>query len=262
MATRSRRKYVVSVSSGLGSAYAWYVTAKEHPGKTIGVFADVNGEHPDNYRFLKEITQEIGAPLVTLDNNDQTIWDVFKSNRFLGNTRVDLCSRILKREPILRYLNEHHDPTWTTVVLGIDWTEEHRFIRAKARWAESGWTAAAPLCDRAHDKSDAEKWLKEIGIRRPALYDLGFPHANCGGGCVKAGIKHFSHMLKVLPESYRDWENREQEMREYLGSDVSILRDRRGGSVRPLTLRELRLRHDEIPMDDEDWGACGCFTGV
>lgn len=47
-------KHVVSVSSGLGSAYLWSLVLGEHP-DAVAVFADVNGEDPDNYRFLREV---------------------------------------------------------------------------------------------------------------------------------------------------------------------------------------------------------------
>lgn len=255
-------KYVVSVSSGLGSAYAWHLTEQAHPGQTMGLFADVNGEHPDNYRFLEEITAAIGAPLVTLDNNGQTIWDVFHRKRFLANSRIDVCSRVLKREPILAWLKANCDPADTVMVLGIDWTEEHRFIRAQARWALDGWTAEAPMCDLSLDSGDAQAWLDSLGIKRCVLYDLGFSHSNCGGGCVKAGIKQFTHMLNVLPEGYAEWERNEEEMRQFLGQNISILKDRRGGTTKPMTLKTLRERQkiDATEFADEEWGACGCFT--
>lgn len=255
-------KRVVSVSSGLGSAYAWALTASVDPDNTIGVFADVNGEDEDNYRFLREIHDLIGGELVTLDNDGKTIWDVFRDKRFLGNSRVDLCSRILKREVILHWLTENCDPLNTVVILGIDWTEAHRFKRAKARWAADGWEIVAPLCALSYDKGHAEAWLERAEIRRPRLYDMGFGHANCGGGCVKAGIGQFKHLLRVMPDRYAEWETHEQELRDLLG-DVSILRDRVGGTSSVLTLGVLRERLAAQPalFADAEWGACGCFTG-
>lgn len=255
-------RHVVSVSSGLGSAYAWWCTSVARPDSTIGVFADVNGEDEDNYRFLDEVHAEIGGDLVRLDNGGATIWDVFRENRFLGNTRVDLCSRVLKREAILRWLTENCDPTDTIIVLGIDWTEAHRFERAQRRWAADGWTVAAPMIPGGFDKTHAEEWLTSVGIARPRLYDLGFGHANCGGGCVKAGIGQFRHLHRVLPDRFAEWEAHENEMRDLLG-DVSILRDRTGGTTTPLTLGRLRTELERQPalFAGEEWGACGCFTG-
>ena len=69
--------------------------------------------------------------------------------------------------------------------------------------------------------------LRASGIAVPQLYELGLPHNNCGGGCVKAGQAHFAHLLRVHPCRFEEWEQREQELRDYLGADVSILDDRR-----------------------------------
>lgn len=49
-----------------------------------------------------------------------------------------------------------------------------------------------------------------------------------------------------------------------VGKDVSILRDRTGGTTKPLTLAALRQRIEEQPdqLDLFDEGGCGCFTDV
>ena len=65
---------------------------------------------------------------------------------------------------------------------------------------------------------------------------------NCGRVCVRGGQKHWLHLLSVFPDRYAQAEQREQELRAQLG-DVAILRERRGGISRPLTLTELRRRH-------------------
>lgn len=83
--------------------------------------------------------------------------------------------------------------------------------------------------------------LKEIGIRPPRLYDMGFPHNNCGGFCVKAGQSQFRLLLKTMPERYAEHERQEEELRQYLGKDVAILRRTIQGKAVPLTLRQLRL---------------------
>ncbi len=59
--------------------------------------------------------------------------------------------------------------------------------------------------------------------------------------CVRGGHKHWLHLLEVFPDRYAEAEAREQEVRAELG-DVAILRERRDGVSRPLTLTELRRR--------------------
>ncbi len=253
--------HVVSVSSGAASAFTWHLVADEVGAENvIGLFADVNFEDADNYRFLKDVQEKIGSDLVTIDNDGRSIWDAMKKGRFLANSRVDICSRVLKREPLMAWLKEN--APGCTVYLGIDWTEEHRLVRSKEEYEAAGFICRAPMVERTVDKRDALDWLEEVGIEAPLLTRLGFPHANCGGGCVKSGAKQFKTLLRVLPESYARWEAEEAKMRDYLGADVSILRDRTGGRVRPLTLEELRKKVQTQPemFDDDDQAACGCFT--
>jgi hypothetical protein len=109
-------------------------------------------------------------------------------------------------------------------------------------------------------KSDMLDWLLREGIEPPRLYKLGFPHNNCGGFCIKAGQAHFLHLLKTFPERFAYHEKKEQGLRKHLDADVSILRDRRGGVARNLTLKELRERHNsgDGQLDFLEWGGCGC----
>lgn len=252
-----RIEHVVMFSSGAGSAMAAKLVAERHGTDRLTLlFADVNGEHPDNYRFLHEAHRWIGGDLEIIDNGGRTIWDVFRDVRFLGNTRIDPCSRVLKREPMRRWLDENCGPEETVIYLGFDWTEEHRLDRALRFW--DPWTVEAPLMwEPMIDKDQALKTMAAAGLEPPWLTRQGFPHANCGGACVKAGIKQFKQLLKMNPDTYRRWE--EEEMRRFLDKDISILRDRTGGKLRPLTLAELRQRTGEV-FEDEEWGGCNCFT--
>lgn len=223
---------IVSVSSGLGSAFAWKILCEQYgPENVTGVFTDVNGEHPDNYRFLAEVQYELGSRLVKIGNDGRNIWDVMIESRFLANTRVDICSRKLKREAFLEWLTSHVDPAQTTVYLGIDWMEVHRLDRARPYWKRLGFSLGAPLCEPPYlSKDHAQAWLDDVGIKRPALYDMGFSHANCGGGCVKGGIGQFRKLLLTDRKWYINWwEAGEERVRQYLGKDVSILRDRSTG---------------------------------
>lgn len=58
------------------------------------------------------------------------------------------------------------------------------------------------------------------------------------------------------------WQTFKRELREFLGSDVAILRDRSGGKSVPLTLTRFRECIDSQPdlFDDFDFGGCGCFV--
>lgn len=182
---------------------------------------------------------------------------VFAEVRYLGNTRVDPCSAVLKRRFMRRWLEENRDPADTVAVIGYDWSEIHRFERAQRHWEP--WRVEAPLCEKPYlDKEEVLGWMRAHGLRPPRLYSEGFPHNNCGGFCVKGGQASFALLLRKHPDRYRYHERRELELRRRLGKDVAILRDRRGGITRPLTLRNFRrrLECDAGAFERSEWGAC------
>jgi len=217
------------------------------------LFADTLIEDEDLYRFLSDAESSLGI-VITRIADGRTPWEVFRDVRFLGNTRIDPCSRVLKRDLLRKWMDDNCDPATTVVALGIDWTEEHRFTRAAPRWLP--WELWAPLCEEPFvEKGDL---LLSAGIQPPRLYALGFPHNNCGGFCIKAGQAQFRLLHEQLPERYAEHEAQEESLRETLG-DVSILRDRRGGETKPLTLRRFREEYIGTPkVDGDEWGGCGC----
>lgn len=255
-----RVKHVVFYSGGKASFLAAHrVIERYGPANVTLLFTDTLTEDADLYRFLDESSEALGVPVLRLaDGRD--IWQVFKDRRFLGNNRVPLCSRILKQEVAQRWVDEHCDPTDTILYFGIDWTEEHRMDSVRRIW--KGWTCESPLLwQPLLDKADADALLKRLGVASPRLYALGASHNNCGGLCVRAGQGAFAWALTAIPEVYATWERHEEVLRDQLG-DVAILRDRRGGELKPLPLAEFRKRYEKTPqqIDMFDIGGCGCFV--
>jgi 3'-phosphoadenosine 5'-phosphosulfate sulfotransferase (PAPS reductase)/FAD synthetase len=257
--------YVVMYSGGIASYMAarrvileWDIPREN----VILLFTDTKIEDVDLYRFLDDTSEFFGIP-VTRIADGRTPWEVFRDEKFLGNSRIDPCSRILKRELSAKWLKDHCDPQETIVCLGLDWTEEHRATPAIERYGRMGWRAKCPLCEPPY----LTRWkmfsiLKQDGIRVPRLYELGFDHNNCGGGCVKAGQGHFAKLLSTRPWLYEQWEANEEKLREQLGN-VSILKSSIDGKSKPLTLRELRERiQSGGQVDMFDLGGCGCFVDI
>ena len=257
------RHQIVFYSGGKASWLTAFRVKEFRPEAEITLlFTDTKVEDADLYRFLDEGAEALGLPLVKIaDGRD--IWQVFRDNKFLANNRVPICSRVLKQETADRWVRANCDPTNTVLHFGIDWTEAHRADRIPTHWEP--YDVEFPLLWRPYlDRSDADRLLAEAGVAQPRLYALGAPHNNCGGLCVRAGHAHFKWALDAVPEVYAEWEEREQEMRELVGSDVAIMRDRSGGGSRPLTMVEFRERVESDRAGQlnlfDDWGACGCMS--
>jgi hypothetical protein len=248
---------VVLFSGGIGSWAAARRTVEAGYNTTL-LFTDTLTEDGDTYRWLTEAAADVGAPLVRVAEG-RDIWQVFRDTRYLGNTRADPCSRILKREQSRKWLTDNRDPADTVVVLGFDWTEVHRLDRARKAWEP--WKIAAPMVEPPYRmRTELLAEAETRGIVTQRLYRMGMPHANCGGGCVKAGQGHFASLLAAWPSRYAEWEANEEAIRQHLDKDVSILRDRAGGTTDVLTLRALRERIEAgQPIQMLDFGGCACM---
>lgn len=246
--------------SGGGASYVASKLAIEEFGKenVVNLFADTMMEDEDLYRFNREASAFLGVPITRVCEG-RTPWEVFFSERMMGNTRADHCSRILKRDELdawLVFYGERDD----VLFIGMDANEEHRLAGVQKRLAPQ--VVRSPLIERGLWKEQVLKIIEADGLVLPRLYRMGFPHNNCGGFCIKAGQGHYANLLEKMPDRYAEHEGKEQAFRRFVRKDVSILRDRTGGETKPLTLQALRERIERTPaaVDKFDIGGCNCMT--
>ena len=254
--------HLVQFSTGAGSAeVAFRVHAAAAPDdRVVLMTADTYAEDADNWRFAYECVAQMPGVQWLILADGRTPMEVGRDERCVPNNRMAVCSRVLKRELLRRHMEANYVPAESIVYLGFDWTEQHRFDAAVAPWEP--WRIAAPLMEPPYlTKADIIDRLRDRGIEPPRLYAEGFSHANCGGACVRGGQAQWELLLRTHPDRYAEWEAEEEATRAMLGKDVTILRDRRGGESRPITLRRFRERVTEVPslFDADEWGACGCF---
>lgn len=248
---------VVLFSGGIGS---WAATHRllAHGYEPTLLFTDTLIEDDDLYRFLDDASADLGLP-VTRIADGRTPWELFEDEGFIGNTRVDICSRVLKRDLARKWIDTRY-PEGTTVAVGMDWQEIHRYDRAKPRWEPHN--LIAPLIEPPLlSKQEMIQWARDRDLEPPRLYGLGFPHNNCGGFCIKQGQGAFVRLLQTIPERYAEHETQEEAFRERTGKDVAVLRDRRDGETKPLTLRQLREEYETggDQLDLFDMGGCNCM---
>lgn len=99
---------IVMYGGGLTS-YEVARRAIDHYGKesTEIWFADTRTEDEDLYRFNRDVERLLGKPLRVFDQG-MDIWEVFRQQRFLGNSRIDPCSKFLKRVPLRKSLEKEY----------------------------------------------------------------------------------------------------------------------------------------------------------
>lgn len=238
----------------------------------IHLFADTKYEDRDLYDFNKHAETFFGMPIIRI-SKEMTPWELFRQEGLIGNDRFPICSVKLKRELLNAWMEGRYEMNHAqdnmlkehaVVVLGFDYTEWNRvedFKNAHPTWAIEAPMTEEPLWDKCKMQHEAQL----CGFRNPRLYKLGFPHNNCGGRCIKAGISHWVHLYHTIPENFLGAEQEEQQtLAEFATRGVSsghftILKDRRGGTPKPLSLRDLRIRIESgETFPTNDWGGCGC----
>lgn len=231
-----------------------------------------SGRMAERKQLLRELRADAADAIPSLAwiADGRTPWEVFVDERFVGNSRIDPCSKKLKRELMDRWRADHCDPATTVCVYGLDWTERHRIEGRcgrkghRARQAEAGWAASYPMDERPYlIRGDIVAGLAAVGIAPPRLYDMGFTHNNCAGLCVKGGMGQARHLLRVNPAYYRWSEGQERWAMAEIGPTARpFLRDRSGGETMGVTMAEFRRRCESLPLldglEDDDIGGCGC----
>jgi hypothetical protein len=116
----------------------------------------------------------------------RTPFELFTQRRFLGNARIAPCSQLLKQKPCRRWLSEHTDPADTILYVGLEPGEQRRAPAITVGWRP--WRVEYPLMRHPSlTKDDLLAWCRDVGLKPPRLYRLGFGHNNCGGLCVRGG---------------------------------------------------------------------------
>lgn len=255
-------KHVINYSGGLCSFWAAHrVIQKYGTADVTLLFADTLIESPDLYEFSAKAEVVLGVKVTTLSYG-LTPWQLFRKEGLIANDRFPICSVRLKRQVLDKWYEANCDPSDTICYVGFDFTEFHRLDAIRA--AKPDWKWESPMCDEPlWDKCRMRSEAEKLGLPIPELYTLGFPHNNCGGRCVKAGITHWVHLYKTLPERYLEWEQEEQwTIEEFELRDIkwmTFLKDRRNKVTNPLSLKQLRERIEAgEKFRDHDWGGCGC----
>ena len=253
---------VVSYSGGVGSWVAGLRAVERYgPSNVTLLFADTRMEDEDLYRFLREGAEVIGVP-VTIIADGRTPWEVFADERFLANSRIDPCSKILKRKLLDAYIKNHWQPDVCIWLVGMDYCQKERLRLERLQHRCAPYTVDSPLFWKPIlDKDMAKLVALKHGLRLPRLYDMGFQHNNCGGACVKGGQAQWATLYRMMPDRFQWHAQQEEALRQALGKNVSILRDRTQQRSKPLTLHAFAQRlamSPELPLSDESQ-ACDCI---
>jgi hypothetical protein len=135
-------------------------------------------EHEDNQRFMREVEPWIGAPIKQISSKKySSINEVFEKERYMAGPNGARCTVEMKKVPRFAYQD-------VADIHAFGYTVEEQDRIADFEKANPELFVEWPLCDAGLTKADCFDVLAQAGIRRSAMYDLGYKNANCIG-CVK-----------------------------------------------------------------------------
>lgn len=199
--------YTVSwFSAGVSSAVATKLAIDEIDEI---IYTHIDDQHKDTLRFVVDCEEWFGKPITILRSPYRCVANaVFAGgSRYINGPSGAICTRYLKKRVRAEWEIEHENLKPFRYVWGLDMAEtKPRPPRGVSR--VQGILDAMPDCEHLFplveaglEKEAVHKILKASGVRRPAMYDLGYHNNNCVG-CVKGGAGYWNKIRIDFPEVF------------------------------------------------------------
>lgn len=193
------------ISAGISSFIAGYL---ERNSIDEFIYIDVQDQHPDSLRFIKDCEKILGKKVDILTSPYRSVDRVCKAFHFLNSPYGAKCAQILKKR-VRKEWEDKHKEYDITYVWGFDADEKHRAERLVQAMAHV--EHVFPLVDKDLLKQDCHAISKHLGIKRPIMYDLGYSNNNCIG-CIKGGMGYWNKIRVDFPEVFQERARLEREI--------------------------------------------------
>ena len=181
-------------STGISSFVACYLA------KDVDeiIYTHVSNQHPDSLRFLHDCEKLLGRKITVLQSDRYySVDEVIEKKRCINTVYGAACTTEMKKNVRKKWEKEH--PGHHIYVWGFDMDEYNRAERIKK--SMSDYEHEFPLIDHFFSKSDCHALAKQLGLKRPKMYDLGYQNNNCIG-CVKGGMGYWNKIRKDFPDIF------------------------------------------------------------
>lgn len=200
----NKKLKVCWISAGVSSFVSGYLA------KDVDefVYIDIDNQHPDSMRFIKDCEKALGKEIKILKSKYASVQNVISAFRYINGAYGAKCTDVLKKRvrKEWEYAHKEYDITY---VWGFDCTEKHRADRLTETMIE--FNHEFPLIEANLTKEDAHGLLAALGIQRPVMYELGYKNNNCIG-CVKGGMGYWNKIRIDFPEVFNRMASLEREV--------------------------------------------------
>lgn len=185
-------------SAGVSSAVATKLALSKYKDVKI-IYTHIEDQHPDTMRFLKDCEEWFGQEIEILKSPLKTVNNACCSASYISNLGGAACTRLLKRR--VRQIWESEQTEDFQYVWGFDVNEKKRAERLIEAMPDNNHIF--PLIDNNLSKINVHGIIDEVGIKRPVMYELGYPNNNCIG-CVKGGMGYFNKIRSDFPDKFEE----------------------------------------------------------
>jgi len=174
------------------------------------IYTHIDDQHPDTLRFVKDCEAWFGRSVTIMQSPYKCVAASLRvqGSRYINGPHGANCTRWLKKRVRKEWEWKHRD-TSLCYVWGLDAEENGRAERI--RGAMPDFAHEFPLIERGIGKAEAHEILRASGVRRPAMYDLGYRNNNCVG-CVKGGMGYWNKIRRDFPEVFAERARLEREI--------------------------------------------------
>lgn len=184
------------ISAGVSSFIAGYVikdTVDEF------IYTHIDNQHPDSLRFIKDCEKVLGKKITILQSQYKSVDNVIQQFGFINGPYGAKCTEILKKRVRKEWEYGKKDLTY---VWGFDCSKRERARAERTLQSMPEFKHEFPLIERNLTKEDCHGLLRQLGIKRPEMYNLGYRNNNCIG-CVKGGMGYWNKIRIDFPEVFK-----------------------------------------------------------
>lgn len=162
------------------------------------IYTHVSNQHPDSLRFLHDCEKILERNITILQSNYfRSVDDVIDTFHTVAVAYGAPCTTKLKRD--VRKDWELSHPGEHTYIWGLDANEKNR--AEKLVKSMPHYKHEFPLIDRGLTKENVHAICQNMGLKRPIMYDMGYPNNNCIG-CVRGGKGYWNKIRRDFPEVF------------------------------------------------------------
>lgn len=184
-------------SAGASSAVATKLALNKYGKDVKIIYTHIEDQHPDTLRFLKDCEEWFGVKIEINQSELKSVNNACLKSGFVNSPYGAACTKLLKRRVRTEWENANkgqHSYIW-----GFDYSEIKRAERLNI--SMPGYNHICPLIDNKLNKIEIHGILEKAKIKRPVMYDLGYPNNNCIG-CIKGGAGYWNKIKIDFPEVF------------------------------------------------------------